>query len=120
MADLITFLVYALATARLTHMIKEDEILRSFRAAWNRRAPKGSLRAYWIGCVWCLSIAAAAAPAACWVLIPDHPAAKIPAALLTFSFLTVLVKDAQALLYGKAVLYTPKPAADTEDEEATR
>jgi len=111
--DLLTFAVYALATVSLTVLVKDDEITRGFRR-WFERQPRGSLRAYWITCVYCISMATAAAPAFAWVLCPDSPWAKIPAALLTFRWLAVKMYTWQRLLQGKAALYDIPPAEEQE------
>ena len=108
MAELITLLLYALATARIARLIIKDELLRWPRKWWLDRAPKGSLRRYWIECTWCVSVGAAGlctAPA--YVLAPHHPAPRIVAAALTFSWLAVLAMDGQRLLEGKAKIYNP-------------
>jgi hypothetical protein len=114
MAELITLLLYALATARMVRLIIKDKILDWPRDWWLTRAPEGSLRRYWISCTWCVSIGAAGlctAPA--YVLAPNHPAPRIVAAALTFSWLAVLAWDLQRLLEGKANLYNP-PAPPAE------
>lgn len=112
MAALITLLLYVLATARLTQLILEDEILRGLRRWWTDHTPKGSLRRYWIGCAWCVSIAAALWPAVAYVVAPDHPLPRIAAAAFAFSWLAVLARSLQKIAYGKAVMYTPvEPAA---------
>lgn len=113
MGDLLTFAVYALATVSLTVLIKDDEITRTLRR-WFQRQPEGTLRAYWITCVYCISMATAALPAAAWVLWPDHPAARIPAALLAFRWLAVKMYTWQRLLQGKAALYDIPPADEQE------
>jgi hypothetical protein len=120
MAELITLLLYALATARMVRLIIEDKILDWPRNWWLDRAPKGTLRRYWITCAWCVSVAAAGlctAPA--YVLIPHHPAPKIVAAALTFSWFAVLAGDWQRLLEGKANLYNTAPPAQDEQGAAT-
>lgn len=117
--DVITLALYALAAARTTQLIMSDEILRGPRNWWMRHAPAGSLRAYWMTCAWCVSIAGSAWPAAAYVFAPHHPAALVAAAGLAFSWTTVVLRDAQRLLSGKANLYNP-PVTDSEQQEATR
>lgn len=112
--DLLIFAVYALATARASRLIIHDEIVRDPRKWYNKRAPKGSLRAYWITCVWCVSILMATFPAVSWVLWPHHPAALIPCTIGAYSWLAVLATDAQRLLVGKANLYVPQTSDDEE------
>lgn len=121
MTDLIILALYALAAARTTQLIMSDEILRVPRNWWMNRAPAGSLRAYWMTCAWCVSIAGSSWPAVCYVFAPHHPAAMLAAALFAFSWITVAVRDGQRLLAGKANLYNPPQADDvTSVQEATR
>jgi hypothetical protein len=116
MAELITLLLYALATARMVRLIMKDKILDWPRNWWLKHAPEGSMRRYWITCSWCVPVAAAALwPAPAYVLAPNHPVPRIGAALLAFSWLAVLAVDGQRLLEGKANLYnTPPPAPDEQ------
>lgn len=118
MAELITLALYVLATARLVRLIIDDELLRGPRRWWRRRAPQGTLRRYWITCAWCVSIAVGAAPAAAYVLVPHHPAAKGVAALLAFSWLSTLARAGFTLLDLKVQIYssTPAPADDEQDD----
>jgi uncharacterized protein DUF1360 len=122
MSQLITLGLYALATARLVRLVGEDKITEKLRARLLRGASKTSMRRYLIECTWCLSIWCAAPFAAAYVLVPDHPAALIPAVLLAYSWLAVIAYDLQRLLKGKANLYQmPMPAPETvEEQEATR
>lgn len=127
MSELITLALYALATARAVRLIMKDEITRGLRAWITTHTPAESLRRYLITCEWCLSVWIAALPAAAYVLAPHHPAALIPASLLAFSWLSVILRDLQRLLRGKANLYNlpmptesaPAPDPDRE-QEATR
>lgn len=115
MAELITLLLYALATARMVRLIIKDKILDWPRDRWLARAPEGTLRRYWITCVWCVSVAAAGlftAPA--YVLAPHHPIPRTIAAALAFSWLAVIAWDGHSLLEGKAKLYNPPPPAPAE------
>jgi hypothetical protein len=123
MSELITLGLYALATARLVRLVMEDRITGGIRAWIIRRATNHSTKrmmvAYLISCGWCTSIWVAAPCAAAYVLVPHHPAALIPAALLTFSWLAVMAADLQRLVNGKATLYNqPMPLHD--DQEAHR
>lgn len=117
MAELITLLLYALATARMVRLIIDDKIFDWPRNWWLKHAPEGTMRRYWITCAWCVSVAAAGLwPAPAYVLAPNHPVPRIGAALLTFSWLAVLAGNGQRLLEGKANLYyTPPPAQDEQD-----
>jgi hypothetical protein len=125
MSELITLALYALATARAVRLIMKDEITRAIRKWIEDHTPAGSLRRYLITCMWCLSIWCAMLPAAGYVLAPHHPAALIPAAVLTFSWLAVILYDLQRLLDGKANLYNlpmPEPdlQPDRDEQEAQR
>lgn len=114
MGTLLTFAVYALATVRAMRLVIDDEIVREIRNWWLRHSPTGSLRRYWIGCMWCVSIATALAPAFAWVLAPENPWFKIPAAVLAFSWLAVKMYTWQRLLNSKAALYDAPPADEQE------
>jgi hypothetical protein len=111
MGTLLTFAVYALATVSAARLVIDDEIVRDARNLWLRHSPTGSLRRYWISCIWCVSMATAVLPAAAWVLAPENPWFKIPAAVLAFRWLAVKMYTWQRLLNGKAALYDT-PAAD--------
>ena len=111
MGELLTFAVYALATVSAARFIIDDTLFRTPRTWWLSRSATGSLREYWIGCIWCVSVATAVLPAAAWVLAPDNPWFKIPAAVLAFRWLAVKMYTWQRLLNGKAALYDT-PAAD--------
>jgi hypothetical protein len=112
--QLLTFAVYALATVSAARLVIDDEIVRAFRNWWLRGAATGSLREYWIQCIWCVSMATAVLPATAWVLAPDNPWFKIPAAVLAFRWLAVKMYTWQRLLNGKAALYAAPPAEDVE------
>ena len=120
MTDVITLALYALAAARTTQLIMSDEILRGPRNWWMRHAPAGSLRAYWMTCAWCVSIAGSSWPAFAYVLAPHHPVPLIVAAGMTFSWISVLLRDVQRLVNGKANLYNPPQSVDSEQQEANR
>src|SRR5918993_3011645 len=120
MAELITLVLYALATARMVRLIIEDKIFDWPRNWWLRHAPEGTMRRYWITCAWCVSVAAAALfPAPAYVLAPHHPVPRTAAAVLAFSWLAVLAGNAQQLLEGKAKLYNPPPAAPADTQATT-
>lgn len=114
MGQLLTFAVYALATVSGAVFIKDDELFRTPRTWFTKRAPAGSLRAYWWTCIYCISMLPAAATAAAWVLVPEHPVAKIAAAGLAFRWLSVKMYTWQRLLHGKAALYDIPPAEEQE------
>lgn len=114
MGTLLTFAVYALATVSAARLIKDDEIVRDIRNWFTKRAPSGSLRAYWWTCIWCISMLPAAGTATAWVLAPENPWFKIPAAVLAFRWLSVKMYTWQRLLNSKAALYDAPPADEQE------
>ena len=114
MGTFLTFAVYALATVSAARLLIDDEIVRGFRNWWLSKAATGSLARYWISCIWCVSMATAVAPAAAWVLDPENPWWKIPAAVLAFRWLAVKMYTWQRLLIGKAALYEAPPADEQE------
>lgn len=116
--DLITLVLFALATARSVQLIKADKVTEGWRRWWLRRSPPGSLRAYWITCDWCISIACAGlwwAPLyATWAAPRPMPwLAWWAVATLAFSYLAVLLAAAQRMLDHKeglmAILAAPPP-----------
>lgn len=118
MADLLTLLLYVLATARMVQLIIDDELVRAPRKWWLAHAPEGTLRRYWITCAWCVSVFAALWPAGAYVLFPDHPIPRGAAAVLAFSWLAVLARQSLHLLEGKAKLYNqPMPAPEPAEQE---
>jgi len=112
--QLLTFAVYALATVSAAVLIKDDEITRGPRNWAVARAPKGSLRAYWWTCIYCISMLPAIAVGTAWVLASESPWCKIPAAVLAFRWLAVKMYTWQRLLSGKASLYETPPADEQE------
>ena len=114
MGTFLTFAVYALATVSAARLIKDDEIVRDPRNWFTKRAPAGSLRAYWWTCIWCISMLPAFGTATAWVLDPENPWLKIPAAVLAFRWLAVKMYTWQRLLQGKAALYEAPPADEQE------
>lgn len=114
MGTLLTFAVYALATVSAARLLIDDEIVRGFRNWWLTHSATGSLARYWISCIWCVSMATAVLPATAWVLDPDNPWFKIPAAVLAFRWLAVKMYTWQRLLIGKAALYEAPPADEQE------
>jgi hypothetical protein len=111
---LLTFAVYALATVSAARLIIDDEIVRDARNWWLSHTRTGTLARYWISCIWCVSMATAVLPSAAWVLAPENPWFKIPAAVLAFRWMAVKMYTWQALLQGKAALYAPPPADEQE------
>ena len=70
MMSMTTFVLMALATARLTRLVTQDRITQAPRYWLVRRAVKAqgdeSLLAYLIVCDWCVSIYTGAAVAGAW------------------------------------------------------
>lgn len=114
MGTLLTFAVYAIATVSAAVFIKDDELFRGPRTWFMKRAPTGSLRAYWWTCIKCVSMLPALGTATAWVLVPEHPVAKIAAAALAFRWLSVKMYTWQRLLQGKTALYETPPADEQE------
>lgn len=89
---MVVWLIFALATARLTVLATLDEITRPAREAILRRLDedRGSHRAlaYFIECPWCVSwwVAAVVAPIAYWH--GTNPWVLVPAVVLSFSMVT--------------------------------
>lgn len=123
--ELITLILFVAATARSCVLIKEDEIFDGFRRWWLAHVPAGSLRAYWLGCYWCISMWAALLvwaplysvftrpfPAPWWVWWP--------VATQAFSLLSVLVIDAQKLLNHKQTLAAMLVAMETPAQATTK
>ena len=116
MGTLLTFAVYALATVSTARFLKDDELFRKPRTWFTKRAPTGSLRAYWWTCIYCISMLPALGTAAAWVLCPENPVTKIVAAALAFRWLSVKMYAWQRLLEGKAALYAT-PTADEQEAQ---
>lgn len=89
-----TFVIYALATARLSVLVTEDKITERIRNALVRRwagtgdAPRESYRAYLLVCQWCVSVWIGAVAALVWHLAGTEPWALVPAAGLAMSYVT--------------------------------
>ncbi len=81
--------VCALACARISGLIVQDEITRPAREGLLRRLDERRLAhrlaAYLVTCVWCVSIYVGAAVAAVAVLVGPHPVVAVPVAALAFS-----------------------------------
>jgi hypothetical protein len=94
---LVIFIVYALATARLTAIATgQDEITADWVLKLVEKINPAKLESGWrfklaygVGCMWCASVWLAlllAAPAAYW--FPTEPWAMLPACALAFSQIT--------------------------------
>lgn len=104
MTPAITFLIYALAVARITTLINEDRVTRaprdrflawSWRRAWGPDADEirdmggdPPLLAYLIECPWCVSIYVGAVAAPLWYWLGTSPWLLVPAVALAFSYIT--------------------------------
>lgn len=122
MASLITLFLFAFATARTVELVMRDEITRGLRKWWNRHAPKGSLRAKFIECRWCVSIWAAGLiwALAYAVFVPPAPGPWWlwwPAATMALSYMSVLLADAQELLNHKRKVMAALMVTDEPDED---
>lgn len=114
MAEVITLLIYVLATARGVRLVTEDTITSGVRSWWLKRHPAETLPGYLITCAWCVSVYLAAGPAVSWVVAPDHLVLKSLAAVFAFSWLATGAHKLTHLLDAKIKLYSP--AAPAEDE----
>ena len=112
MAELITFVVYALATARAVRLATEDKVTEGVRRHWNTRTRKDSLARYVATCTWCVSIWAALLAGPAYVFGPRHPLPWTIAAILALSWLAATAIDAQRLLAAKVALYTPQTSRE--------
>lgn len=84
--DLITLLLAALATARLTRLITTDRITEAPRNWIIRRLPRESLLAYLLVCSWCSSIYVGVGLGAAWWAWGDHRWFAAGCAALAFSY----------------------------------
>lgn len=139
----ITFLLCVLAAARLTQLVHSDRIMLWFRVAITKRVAakhgvttkvadhpevlaelltkrygRAPMPLYWLICTWCISIAAAAGPAAVWVWWGHHPLARFTVAVLAFSLLTVYLREGWLILGAKRAMYLPVTQAEPGREEA--
>jgi len=84
--DTITFVLAALATARLTRLVTTDRITQAPRGRAVRALPDGSLLAYLIVCDWCVSTYVGAATAGAWWLWGDTMTFTAVTTALAFSY----------------------------------
>lgn len=84
--DLITLLVAALATARLTRLITTDRITQAPRQWALRRLASDGLTAYLIVCDWCASVYVGAAVAAAGAWAGSWPWTWATPLALAFSY----------------------------------
>lgn len=104
--------VHGAARKKIT---EDPEMLAELLTRRNGKAP---MPLYWLICTWCISIAAAAGPAAVWVWWAHHPFARFTVALLAFSLLTVYLREGWLIMGGKRAMYTSVPQAEPSREEA--
>lgn len=82
----LTFVIYALAVARLSVLVTDDRITEAPRRALLRRAKEGGYLEYLAVCQWCVSVWIGAIAAFVWWNWPDAWWSLGPAAALAFSF----------------------------------
>jgi hypothetical protein len=86
----ITLILAALATARLTRMVTTDRITQAPREQLLRylitRYGEDALIVYLVICDWCVSVYVATAVTAAWVLAGDTLWFQAPAAALALSY----------------------------------
>lgn len=91
--SLAVFLLALGATARITHFVNEDELVRPFRdwvLNWGDSADEERdtpYLAYFLTCPWCVSIWAAGAVTTLAYFYGEQPGFFIPAAALAISWL---------------------------------
>ena len=84
--DIITIILCALATARITRLVTQDRITEAPRNAILRRLPDESLFAYLIVCDWCVSVYVGAGVAAVGGLVHWWSWTMAVPAALAFSY----------------------------------
>lgn len=84
--DTITFVIAALATARITRLVTTDRITQAPRQWALRRLASDSLAAYLIVCDWCVSVYVGAGVAAAYVWAPGWAWLQVVALGLAFSY----------------------------------
>lgn len=86
--DIITLIIAALATARITRLVTTDRITQAPRHWAVRRLPRESLAAYLLVCDWCVSVYAGAGVGAAWWAWGDTRWFTAASAALAFSYLS--------------------------------
>lgn len=117
MAELITFAVYVLATARMVRLISKDKLTTRIRGWWLKRWPETRLLGYLITCVWCLSVWLAVVPGVSWVVAPDHVVLKSVAAVFAVSWLASVAQLGTVLLEAKIKMFSAVPEPEVTNEE---
>lgn len=82
--DLVTWLILASATMRITRLVTEDTIFDTPRAWLQERAP--DWLAYLIVCPWCVSVYAGAGVAGLWAALGGTMWLMVVYAALGFSY----------------------------------
>lgn len=122
-ASLITLFLFVFATVRTCELVIGDAIAGPLRDWWESHTPEGSLRRKFITCYWCVSIWAAGliwAPVYAVFFGPGRAPWWVwwPVATMAFSYLAVLIADAQKLLNHKqsvmAALMAPPDQPDAD------
>lgn len=97
----LTLALYALATARVTGILTQDQLTAPARVWALDRLDHGPAPAkgwrwqlsYLLTCAWCVSIYVGAGAAIVWYTIGNHPVPVVLAALLAFSQITGMISD---------------------------
>lgn len=95
----LTFAIYALATARLTGILVQDQLTSAPRVWVTKRMttpPDRKWREqviYLVHCPWCVSIYVGAGVATVWYTVGNHPVLVVLAAALAFSQITGMISN---------------------------
>lgn len=84
---LVTLVLSALATARITRLVVSDRITQAPRHAVMRRLDPEGLTAYLMVCGWCSSVYVGAAVAGAWWAWGTSTAYTVVTAALAFSYI---------------------------------
>lgn len=119
-ASLITLTLFVLATTRTCELFIGDAIFGGLRAWWQSHTPEGSLRRKFLTCYWCVSIWAAGLVWAPLYAVFFPPArgpgwAWWAVATMAFSYLSVMLADAQKLLNHKQIVMAALSAPPDDD-----
>jgi hypothetical protein len=70
--DIVSLLVFCLASFRLTRLVVQDRVFYRMRElVWRRFPPESSALGYLFTCFWCMSIWAASALYICSIIAPE-------------------------------------------------
>lgn len=89
----LTLALYALATARVTGLITQDQLTSAPRVWATKRLGRREQLIYLLHCPWCVSIYVGAAAAIVWYTVGNHPVPVVLAALLAFSQITGMISN---------------------------